>query len=156
MPFLTALAGVPLIPPTWRADVIAFLQALDLLAAARPSDSPGFRQRRSRHSPPPTRRPTRRAPIRRSRQERISDVSTWMEHVTVGHLKRFKPKVTTPASLPDEPSPQSQRRTSRLWVLRHYLEAHQLPTLGLGQADLRPVAATLAAKYAICSQRTCR
>ena len=34
MPFLTALAGIPLIPPTWRAGLIAFLQALDLLAAA--------------------------------------------------------------------------------------------------------------------------
>jgi hypothetical protein len=34
MPFLTALAGVPFIPPTWRAVLIAFLQALDLLAAA--------------------------------------------------------------------------------------------------------------------------
>lgn len=37
MPFLTALAGIPLIPPTWRAALIAFLQALDLLAAASPS-----------------------------------------------------------------------------------------------------------------------
>jgi len=34
MPFLTALAGIPLIPPTWRAGLVAFLQALDLLAAA--------------------------------------------------------------------------------------------------------------------------
>ena len=39
MPFLTALAGVPLIPPTWRAALIAFLQALDFLAAATPSDT---------------------------------------------------------------------------------------------------------------------
>lgn len=37
MPFLTALAGIPLIPPTWRAALIAFLQALDFLAAASPS-----------------------------------------------------------------------------------------------------------------------
>ncbi|HEY2321761.1 MAG TPA: hypothetical protein VGJ82_02755 [Thermoanaerobaculia bacterium] len=34
MPFLTALAAVPLIPPTWRAALIAFLQALDLAATA--------------------------------------------------------------------------------------------------------------------------
>jgi hypothetical protein len=37
IPFLTALASIPLIPPTWRAALIAFLQALDLLAAATPS-----------------------------------------------------------------------------------------------------------------------
>lgn len=40
MPFLTALAGIPLIPPTWRAALVAFLQALDLLAAASSSDEP--------------------------------------------------------------------------------------------------------------------
>jgi hypothetical protein len=40
MPFLTALAGIPLIPPTWRAALIAFMQALDLLTAASSSDAP--------------------------------------------------------------------------------------------------------------------
>ncbi|HEX3533273.1 MAG TPA: hypothetical protein VHT23_03565 [Gemmatimonadaceae bacterium] len=40
MPFLTLLAGVPLIPPTWRAALTAFLQALDLLAAASSSEEP--------------------------------------------------------------------------------------------------------------------
>ena len=39
MPFLTALASVPLIPPTWRAALVVFLQALDLLAAASPSET---------------------------------------------------------------------------------------------------------------------
>jgi hypothetical protein len=40
MPFLTALTAIPLIPPSWRAALVAFLQALDLLAAASSSDEP--------------------------------------------------------------------------------------------------------------------
>jgi hypothetical protein len=39
-PFLLALSSVPLIPPTWRAALIAFIQALDLLAAGMPAATP--------------------------------------------------------------------------------------------------------------------
>ena len=40
VPFLTGLASIPLIPPTWRAALIVFLQALDHLAAGIPSSTP--------------------------------------------------------------------------------------------------------------------